>query len=113
MSKLRQRIVENYADGEELVSVLQKHKIIDLAERAISKIEEVISIGKPKQLSNISGMFLTSINSRIKNIEDIKEKEKIEYLLSDIFICFIRKLFIMIVFIVFLDIFLSTCLFIC
>jgi len=85
MTSLFNKLSDRYQNVDELHLLLTKYNLEETINTAIESIDCKMTDNQIQELPKLSGIILNEINSVISNIENIGEKKKIEYLLSDIF----------------------------
>jgi hypothetical protein len=85
LSKLEKKITESYSNADHLISLLRKIDLEKTINVAISKIEDALKTNDSNKIISISGIVLSSINSKLTYLNSDNEKKSIEYLLADIF----------------------------
>lgn len=84
MSKIEKIIIDNYQDSRSLINLIQKYDFERFLNGLLSEIEFAIINSDTKRLSELATSSLIRINENLKGINP-KEKEQLEFLLSDIF----------------------------
>jgi hypothetical protein len=84
-SKLEKKITEYYSNSDYLISLLRKIDLESTINKAISKIERALITKDSNSIVSISGIVLSSINSKLTSLKSDNDKKSIEYLLADIF----------------------------
>ncbi|MFN8208953.1 MAG: hypothetical protein U0T82_16325 [Bacteroidales bacterium] len=92
MTKIEKIISDKYANANELISLIQEFKLIDIINNAIEQVSIKFINGQIEDLPRLSGIILNDINSYLCRIKDMGKKKKIEYLLSDVFQDFLYEI---------------------
>ena len=85
MSKLESLIYETYGNADELITLVRKVDLENSLNVMLDKIEGALESDDSNKIVTISGLMLSGINSKLGNHPDPNEKQKLEYLLADIF----------------------------
>lgn len=85
MSKLEKKIRSTYGNANELISLVRKVNLEKSLNIILSKIEVAIEEKNKDRIVGIAGAMLTGVNSKLGPITNSEEKQKLEYLLADIF----------------------------
>jgi hypothetical protein len=92
MTKKLIEFLDNYQNSEELRLLLIKYELENTISTAINSVNSKMTEKEFNELPKISGIILNEINSVISKIKNSKDKKDIEYLLSDIFQDYIKKI---------------------
>lgn len=85
MSKLELIIHETYGNSDELIELVRKVDLEKALNIMLNKIEEALETGDINKIVSISGLLLSGINSKLGGHSNPEEKQKLEYLIADIF----------------------------
>jgi hypothetical protein len=92
MTHFEKIIRVNYANADELIQLVRSIDLENVINIALKQIEAAIKSGDKQKLINISGIILTSVNSKIQTLINSGDKVKVEYLLADIFQDFLSQI---------------------
>jgi hypothetical protein len=85
MTKLEKKIRNAYGNAEELITLVRKVGLEKILSNTLTQIEATIKTKDYDKLASLSGTILTGVNSKLSMVSNQAEKQKIEYLLADIF----------------------------
>ncbi|MCB0476749.1 MAG: hypothetical protein KDC84_01205 [Crocinitomicaceae bacterium] len=85
MSKLESIIYETYGSADELIALVRKVDLETNLNTMLDKIESALESDDHNKIVAISGPMLSGINNKLSNHSNQDEKQKLEYLLADIF----------------------------
>ncbi|MDD2200067.1 MAG: hypothetical protein PHE08_10115 [Bacteroidales bacterium] len=85
LSLLEKKITDSYSNAEYLIELLRRIDLEKTINVAISKIEDALKTNDSNTIISISGIVLSSINSKLTSLKSDNDKKSIEYLLADIF----------------------------
>jgi len=94
MSKsfLERKIKEkNYQNSDRLIKLVREIELESILSNSIKQIEQDIIDGNFDSLVVKSGFILTNINTRLGKLNDIEKKKDLEYLLSDLFVEYLKQ----------------------
>ncbi|MBL7729797.1 MAG: hypothetical protein JNM88_01355 [Chitinophagaceae bacterium] len=92
MTTIEKKILEKYENAGKLIELVREYDLENVINKAIQQIESKIRNKKTQDLPRLSGIILNDINSLISKINDPGKKKQIEYLLSDIFQEYLKKI---------------------
>ncbi len=84
MRKIDTIISENYQDSSSLITLIRKYDFEKFLNGTLAEIKIAITNTDTIRLSELATISLIKINENLKGIKS-KEKEQLEYLLSDVF----------------------------
>lgn len=84
MSNIEKIITKNYQDSSSLINLIRKYDFERFLNGTLSEIEIARANSDTKKLTELATTCLIKINENLKGINS-KEKEQLEYLLSDVF----------------------------
>lgn len=85
MSNLENKIRNAYGNADELIDLVRKVDLEKSLNIILGKIEAAIQEKNIERIVTIAGPMLSGINSKLGPVANPEEKQKIEYLLADIF----------------------------